>query len=306
MNCRWKIFLALPLLLSAACGTITNLPQSAPPKHADYHAPAHSAASATVTLSSSPENITINPVNGENYLDAVTDYIGTMTFDANGANDSYIVKLTEDANNLNYSGTPLKWDIDIDPAAPLALTVDSSSGDLTLNLNDFTLTRLDAQSSSGQIEAHLPAAQKYAAAFETSSGGVNVSLEDQSEVDLTKFKSSSGAITLNTGSASTVSADVETSSGAITLNFGADTSVAMVVGTSSGSVTVSVPSGTALRLQIDDNSSGSVTVPAWLARVSGAERTGVWESAGFAQAERQIVVHVTRDSSGAITVTEAG
>lgn len=305
MNHLWKTLIALPLLLGAACGTI-NLPQSATPTHAEYHAPAHDAASASVTVESIAENIAIHPATGDNYFDATIDYLATMNFDAKGDNDTYTVSLVERAQTLNYTGAPLLWDVGIQPAAPLTLELASSSGDLSLNLNDFTLTSFDARTSSGAIDAHLPAlADAYPVSLDTSSGGISVTLEDGSTVEFGKFNSSSGSLTLNSGAGSTVRGSLSTSSGKVALNFGADAEASLDVTTSSGSVTVSVPQGKALRLKIDRNSSGSVDVPAWLPRVSGVDKTGVWETDGFAQAQHQIVVRIT-DSSGAITVVQGG
>ena len=326
MNRHWKYLLALPLLLSAACTSVTQALQSATPQHAEYHAPARPATSASVTLASIPENIVVNPASSESYFDAEIDYLATINYSAEGHNEDYTVSLVERAQTLTYNGAPLTWDIGIKPTTPLSLSVGSSSGDLTLNLNDFTLTAFDAETSSGRIDAHLPAAEPYSAALETSSGNATVSLEDEAAVEFSQFKSSSGALTLNTGNGSTLMAAFETSSGDVTvnggsglaltggvttssgevaLNFGANTAAALDISTSSGSITVSVPQNAALRLQIEDNSSGSVNVPAWLGRVSGEDKTGVWESAGFAQAERQIVIRVTHDASGPIRGVEA-
>jgi hypothetical protein len=300
-----KAFLVLPLLLGAACGYI-NLPQSATPQHADYHAPAHVVTSASVTVESIAENVAMHPATGDNYFDAEIDYLATVNFDANATNDAYSVSLVERAQTLNYSGAPLLWDVGVQPAAPLKLSAASSSGDLALNLKDFTLTGLDARTSSGAIDVHLPAgADSYPVSLDTSSGAVSAALEDGGAVEFSKFNSSSGSLTLNSGSGSTVRGSVTTSSGAVALNFGANTRAALDVTTSSGSVTVSVPQGAALRLQIDRNSSGGVNVPVWLHRVSGEDKTGVWESEGFAQAARQIIVRIT-DSSGAISVAQGG
>lgn len=321
----WKTWLALPLLMSAACGYV-NLPPNATPQHAEYHAPAHDATTASVTLESIPEAIVVNPASSGNYLDADIDYLATINYSAAGQNDTYDVSLVERAQTLNYSGDPLTWNVGIDPALPLALDVTSSSGGQTLNLNDFTLTGFAAQTSSGRIDAHLPAGARYDAALETSSGSVTVALADEAAVTFTTFRSSSGSLTLNTGSGSTVQASFETSSGSVTLNtgsavqlagsiqtssgkvalnFGARAAASLDVTTSSGAVTISLPSSAALRLQVDNNSSGSVTVPEWLQPLSGDSHQGVWESAGFAQAEQQIVVHILRDSSGAISVVAA-
>ncbi len=321
-----KSFIILPLLFGAACGTISNL-QSATPKQAEYSAPAHESTSASVTLSASPEEIVIKPLasGGENYFEASIDYIGTISYSASAHDDGvYNVTLTENANNLNYSGAPLTWDIGIDPSLPLTLDTHSSSGALTLDLSAFTVTDLHADTSSGAITATLPATdQAYNAAVTSSSGAAMVTVLNNAQVNLTTLKTSSGSITLNAGSASTVSADIETSSGVVTvspsdgaavtasvdsssgainLNFGANVDSEFTLTNSSGAITIDVPEGAALRLEIAVNSSGAVTVPGWLHQLSGDEKTGVWESDGYNTAEHQIAVTVARTSSGAVTV----
>jgi hypothetical protein len=307
---NWKSLIALPLLVSAllvgaACSTI-SLGQMATPKHAEYSAPAHAAASASVTLYASPEDITLKPLasGSENYFEAQIDYIGTITYAAEAHNDDpYTVSLTENANNLNYSGAPLKWDISIDPAVPLALEARSSSGALVLDLSEFTLTTLKLDTSSGGIDATLPATdQQYDASITTSSGIVTATVEDGAQIDFTAIESSSGSLTLNAGNESSLSASFETSSGRIGLNFGVNTDAEITVSNSSGAITVDVPEGAALRLEIVENSSGRVTVPGWLQQVSGDDEIGVWETDGYNTAEHQISIVVTRNSSGAVMV----
>ena len=302
---KLKSFLVLPLLLGAACGTISNL-QSATPKQAEHNAPAHAASSANVTLGASPEAITITPraSGAENYFEASIDYIGTINYAASARDDGvYRVTLTENANDLNYSGEPLNWAIRIDPAIPLSLDVHSSSGALSLDLRDFTVTDLHADTSSGAVNVTLPATdQPYQASINTSSGAVTATVADNAQINFTTMKTSSGSITLNTGSASNVSADIETSSGDIKLNVDANVDAEITFRSSSGAVTVDVPEGAAVRLEIAQNSSGGVNVPGWLRQVSGDNKTGVWESDGFETAEHQVFITVTRVSSGAVTV----
>ncbi len=323
---NWKSLLALPLLLGAACGTISNL-TSATPKQAEYNAPAHETNAAVVTLSASPEGITITPLasGGENYFDAKIDYIGTMQFSADAANDgNYNVTLKEDANNLNYSGDPLKWEVGIDPSIPLTLDVHSSSGTLTFNLQDYTLNKFSADTSSGGIDAQLPRTDvEYEAAVTSSSGAVALNAADNSQINFTAISTSSGGISLDAGSDSIISAAVDTSSGVVTLTSGEGTKlnatinsssgrinlnpalnsdVHYMITTSSGAITADVPDGAAVHLEIVQNSSGGVNVPDWLPRISGEDKTGVWETAGFDQAERKIIIVVTRTSSGAVTV----
>lgn len=323
-----KLFIALSLLLmlGTACNSINLSPQSVEAKQAEYTAPPHAATAASVTLSASPESIILKPIasGSENYFEAQIDYIGTMTYDANGENDQYRVSLTENANSLNYSGDPLEWNVGIDPTIPLNLNARSSSGGLSIDLSEFTIAGLTLDTSSGSIDAMLPANDdSYNASLSTSSGNVTATVADGAEVDFDKFASSSGNLTLNANDGSVVSGSLESSSGAVTVNTTPGVEAIVDIAVSSGSVTlnldainnsefrissssgaivVDVPEGAAVRLEVQINSSGAVAVPGWLQQVSGDEKTGVWETAGYHEAESQIAVTITRNSSGSIEV----
>lgn len=323
---QWKSFIILPLLLAAACSSVNNL-VSATPRQAEYSAPAHASSSASVTLSASPEDIILKPLasGAENTFEASIDYIGTISYAASAHdNGVYEVSLTEDANNLNYGGDPLQWNIGIDPTIPLSLNAHSSSGALSLNLSDFTVTDLSADTSSGAVEVVLPATgQPYDAALNSSSGAIMASVTDTAQIDFTTLETSSGSIALTTGGASTVSADInsasgtvtissgndaaitatiDTSSGAINLNLGVNVDAEFTLSSASGAITAHVPGGAAVRLEIMQNSSGSVNVPGWLRQASGDAETGVWQSDGYGEAEHQISITVASVSSGNVTV----
>lgn len=303
---QFKSLILVPLLLLvAACGTISNI-VSAPSKQAEYSAPAHAASSASVELRASPEDITLKPLagGGENYLEASIDYIGTMSWSASAHDDGeYGISLTEDANNLNYSGAPLVWNVAIDPSLPLDLDAHSSSGALTLDLSDFTVTNLRADTSSGAINLTLPAvAQGIPVSVSSSSGAVTATVRDDAQVSFGTIETSSGSITIDAGNSANVTAGIRTSSGMITLNLGANVDANVTLNSSSGAISADVPEGAAVRLEIKENSSGSVSVPGWLRQLSGDDKIGVWESDGFDTAERQVFITVERTSSGSVTV----
>lgn len=303
---QFKSLFLLPLLMFvAACGTISNI-VSATPKQAEYSAPAHAASSVSVVLRASPEDIILKPLasGGENYLQAEIDYIGTMSWSAEAHDDGeYAVSLREDANNLNYSGSQLKWDIAIDPSLPLDLDAHSSSGALSLDLRDFTVTNLRADTSSGAINLTLPAVEAgIPVSVNSSSGVVTATVLDDAEVAFSTIETSSGSVTVNVGTAADVSADIRTSSGMVNLNLGANVDAQFTINSSSGAVVADVPEGAAVRLEVAENSSGAVNVPGWLLQLSGDDKIGVWETDGFDTAEHQVFITVERTSSGSVTV----
>ncbi|MCC6804506.1 MAG: DUF4097 family beta strand repeat protein [Anaerolineae bacterium] len=303
---QFKLLIILPVLLVAvACGTISNI-VSAPSRQAEYSAPAHEASSASVTLRASPGDITLKPLasGGANYLEAAIEYVGTINWSASARDDGeYAVTLTEDANNLNYSGDPLHWEVGIDPALPLDLVARSASGALTLDLSAFTVLNLNADTSSGAINVTVPSVDAgRPAIINSTSGAVTATVVDDAQVSFSTIETSSGSITVNTGSGVEVSADVATSSGRVSLNLGANVAAQFTINSSSGAIVVDVPEGAAVRLEIAENSSGAVAVPGWLRQISGDDRVGVWATDGFDTAEHQVFITVERTSSGSVTV----
>jgi len=308
--------LFMGMVVLTACGTVVQA------KHQDYSAPLNGATTAQVTLNSVSEALTVNPLTSgsTNLIEAKVDYFGVMTWNANGG----AVTLTENANNLNDNGGTLNWVVSMNAAIPLNLSITGASSSVQLNLKDFTLSGLKVGTSSGTLTLDLPAtAQQYEASVETSSGSIGTTVEDKGQINFSKLNSTSGNITLNTGSSSTLATAMSTSSGNITFNGGGDLNLTgsitttsgriylnlddnsaakLDLSTSSGNITVGIPKDSAVRLEIKDNSSGSVSVPQWFQRVSGSDKTGVWETSGYDQAARQIAITIDHDSSGAIEI----
>ena len=93
-------------------------------------------------------------------------------------------------------------------------------------------------------------------------------------------------------------------SGSLDLTLPANTDLTVTLDGSSGSQSISVPAGTAVRMDVRDNGSGSVSAGGGMARLSGksSEDIGIWETAGFAQAAHRITIIVEHVGSGSISV----
>ena len=65
-----------------------------------------------------------------------------------------------------------------------------------------------------------------------------------------------------------------------------------------------LPAGAAARLEIQDDGSGSVSVSSSLVKQPGSDRddTGIWETAGYAQAKNKINIVFTGVGSGSISI----
>jgi hypothetical protein len=176
---------------------------------------------------------------------------------------------------------------------------------VTLGLEAFKLTALNLDISSGDLTATLPASDgTYAVDVNTSSGDATITLVDGAAVNFSRISLSSGDLVLNSGATSTATGSIRSSSGAITLNFGADSAGNYTIDGSSGNVVIDITDGAAIRLEVLSLSSGDVIVLSDMQRVSGSgeEKTGVWQSAGYDSADRQIKIVVTRLSSGNVEV----
>jgi len=72
--------------------------------------------------------------------------------------------------------------------------------------------------------------------------------------------------------------------------------------TGSGAVTLDLPDTAPIQLDVRDDGSGRLTVPAYLKRRSGSGDTGVWTSDTLDRGGRVIDVRIEQAGSGSITI----
>jgi DUF4097 and DUF4098 domain-containing protein YvlB len=77
---------------------------------------------------------------------------------------------------------------------------------------------------------------------------------------------------------------LDAASGSINLNIQEGASFKMKLDSASGSISIRLPQNAAVRIDVQDNGSGSLSVPSGLNQVSGNDETGVWETPGYASA----------------------
>lgn len=280
-------------------------------KTEQFSEPLGEAKSARITLDLAEAPTTIKALEDSHQLiDATLTHIGRIVFTAQGTQEKTVSLHQEvDFNDWDWAdlvGTEPRWEIGLSPRIPLALTLDGGSGASTVDLSALQLTALNADLGSGHSELQLPARpDQYIADLHSGSGHLEVTVAPEADVDLT-WNSGSGAATLNLADDVTAELAIQSGSGSVTVKVGDGATVDGAFESGSGSVTVILPEGAAVRVEVRDDGSGRMRLPANFKQISDAndddEDTGVWETSNFKQAERQIVLVVEEIGSGNFTV----
>jgi DUF4097 and DUF4098 domain-containing protein YvlB len=96
--------------------------------------------------------------------------------------------------------------------------------------------------------------------------------------------------------------DLNSGSGSVTMSIPAETDVTLRLQSASGSISISIPAGAAVHIEVMDSGSGSLSVPSGLLKISGDDKTGTWESNGYAQAAHHILIKILDRGSGSISI----
>ncbi len=91
-------------------------------------------------------------------------------------------------------------------------------------------------------------------------------------------------------------------SGSLQIEIPRDANLTLRLSGKSGAVRILVPSDLPLRLEIRNDGSGSVNLPAWLQRISGRDKEGVWESASYSGAVNRVLIICEDLGSGSFTL----
>jgi hypothetical protein len=162
-------------------------------------------------------------------------------------------------------------DVGINPAVPLDITIDTGSSSAVLNLRDFELESLEADTGSGSINLTAPTGD-FPIELGAGSGSLTIQLAPNSEVDL----------------------EASVGSGRISLTLAEGNSGYVELGSGSGSITVNVPDGAGVEVS-GSTGSGGVRLPADYIRTGGQEvpgssESGTWVSPGFEDAEYKLYI----------------
>ncbi|UCH27177.1 MAG: hypothetical protein JSV66_05920 [Trueperaceae bacterium] len=268
------MFIGPPLGLSRGPNVVTET----------FVEPLGNAQSARINLdlASAPNQIFSLDGGGE-LVNAELTHTGTINFTARG-DVNKVVELSRSFEGTSFGFTGVlqtRWDIGLSPDIPIDLFVDVGSGPVQLELARLDLSDFALSGGSGPVQLELPASQeRYQAEIDGGSGPIKLGLSDRAELGLT----------------------VDVGSGPFTATLGRDLDLDLSLTGGSGPIRIDLPGGAEVKVEAWDDGSGPLTVGGGLQRISGSDDTGVWQTPGFDQADRQILITVRRAGSGPITI----
>jgi len=228
-----------------------------------YSAPLVDVTSVTYRISTSADPVSIYNLSGsEDLINAQITNRGTMKFDVTGDADKTVVLSQESS-----SDTWLVWDL-LEPV---------QKWDIGLSADVPTDLVLDG-----------------------GSGALNVDLEEMNlRSMLSTFGSGASTIALPANS-TPYEVEIVSGSGAVRVTLPGSTSLTLSLSSASGAVHIDIPSDAAVRIEVMDDGSGSLSLPGDLTNADGS--TGSWQSAGYDTAVTRILIQISSRGSGSITI----
>jgi hypothetical protein len=257
----------------------------------EFRAPVAAATSARVSLetgrySARIQALPASTAPGRLLLDASVAHRGTVDFQSSGEEEK-AVSLSAQGQSWWWPMLDLEdtrtWEIGLDGAVPLDLSIGSSAGSVVADLSDLQLREFDADMSSGDMYVLLPVfgAETLEATFDMSSGDLEVETAAGANIDM--------SLDMSSGDASFSLA--EDSDGTITFDG------------SSGKFVLTLPAAQALRVEVRSVSSGDIDLPAGLVQIEKREgEEGIWQTPGYSDASHRIVLIIQHMSSGKVGV----
>jgi hypothetical protein len=246
-----------------------------------FGAPVGNASAATVDLSFSVGEATVQPIADTSQLIAADiTHVGDIEFTTTGDRTKTVLLRQKEAQLNDWTSwltdrkrdQDYRWSIGLNPAVPTDLQVNGGLGDMRLDLQEMNLTGLRANGGAGDITIALPATeQTYDARINGGLGNVSVTISDRADINL----------------------QVNGGAGDGTIAIGEDAQVVAHINGGLGSYTVDVPDDAAVRITAQSGL-GSVELPGRFSRTGGEGREGTWETEGFSRAE----VTITLDYNG--------
>lgn len=244
-------------------GPSLGLAQSAEAKQETIDIPLDNAESARVELSIAVGSLRLNPLtDSTSLLEGDVEYFGTLETTSGDEEGQRVVRLNNQFQGsggffINFfdlltGNDEANWDLRLSDAVPVDLVVSAGTGSADLRLADTQLSSLGINSGTGSITVVLPnMPDSYETVATTGTGSINFTIPD------------GAALTLR-------------------------------INTGTGGADIDVPDDAAVRLTASVGT-GSINVPGGWTRTQGEDDRfvgdkGVWETAGFASAERQIVI----------------
>jgi Toastrack DUF4097/LiaF transmembrane domain len=259
-----------------------------------FGTPVDAANSAQVSIDTGGYSATIHALQSSSgperpLVDAHVTYRGVVEFQSSG-DAQKTVSIEPKGQRWWWQFLDLEgaepWDIGLDPEIPMDLSVKSSSGSADVDLSGVVLTGLDIGMSSGDLQLALPALpdKRYETELHMSSGDMEVT-------------AAAGA-GMNMG--------VDMSSGDVRVVLGEESDVTVRFDGSSGRFALELAAGQAYRVEVAGVSSGDVNLPSGLVQVATGDddEEGIWETQGYAEASRKVLLIVEHMSSGDVDVKQ--
>lgn len=230
--------------------------------------PVGNAVSASVEVDGASQPAEVHALSDSaNLFDAQIGHFGKMNFEVSGGSQKTISlrRASENGNfTLNFGFTAVDLRWDIGLSPSVPLA-------------------LKFEGASGSTRLNLAGLQLQSLAVDSGSGSFDIDLP---------VGEKAYAVNYNGGS------------GSLNLTLPANTDLTVKLSGGSGSLNMNLPANAAVRLEVKDNGSGSINVPAALLRLSGKsnEDQGTWETSGFASAAHKITIIVQVFGSGSLNL----
>lgn len=226
------------------------------------------------------------PQSSDLLIDADVHYVGEVKWQASGDGTKHVELGITPGLGGNISGNlgRLPWDIRLTRRLPLELELRGGLGPVEADLSDLQLKALDVRVSAGSMKVTLPDREdSYRVLANGGLGSLKLQVPSNADIDL----------------------DMSVGAGSLDLDIEEGANVSAHISGGLGSATVDVPDDAELQVKITDAGLGSIHLPQGMRKVAeGSDRqgkAGTWETRGFAQAKRRIIL-VVETGAGSLSV----
>jgi hypothetical protein len=182
--------------------------------------PVSGAADANIILDFSSQPVNVHALTSSaNLLEAQIEYYGGLSYSSTG-NPTRRISLAPSGGFSFFLGSDpnARWDIGLNPAVPISLTLGGASGSQSLDLSKLRLTAFFLDQGSGSVNASLPpSTDAYTATVQGSSGSLDLSLPASTNLTL-RLDGGSGSLHLSLPAGAAVRFEVR-SSGSGSVSF---------------------------------------------------------------------------------------
>jgi hypothetical protein len=251
------------LVLQPSTGIVQTTAQI---QQENFSSPISDTASVTYNFetASEPVNIYALASNSDKLIDANLVHQGNIDFSVTG-NQNKLVVLSEQTDPSSW----FNWNLN-NPQSKWDIGIAGSvDSDITID------------GGSGTINADFTGIKLQRLSLDLGSGASTFTLPQMEE---------------------NISADLNSGSGSVNLTLPVMTNLLLRVESGSGALNINVPEDAALQVVVMDSGSGSLNLPANLARISGSDETGTWQTDNFEKADYRITIKIMDQGSGSISV----